>query len=272
MTVCALDPPSHTVVLNKFAIVPEHAILITRAFRPQTHLLERADLAAAHACVEAYRRAGEPEDAAGEGSSGADLFVFFNSGPHSGASQPHRHLQLLPVARMRDGLEPARRREWDVLAARVLGEEERQQRGQLLPFAVLAEPVTPDTTPDELHRLYVGLYRRAVRLVRPEVAAGEAEVPLDGEALISYNLALTSSVLALCPRTAEGAPVRGAAGEEAGFVALNGTVLAGTALVKNQAEWDALREQPEQLLAVLGQIGVPPPSTSTNEPTVTGNL
>jgi ATP adenylyltransferase len=43
----------------------------------------------------------------------------------------------------------------------------------------------------------------------------------------------------------------------AGRLALNGTVLAGTALAKNQAEWDALRDDPGQLLAVLGKIGVP---------------
>lgn len=84
--------PGHYVVLNKFAIVPEHFILATKEFRPQTHLLEEDDLGAAYACLKAYR------------TEGRELFGFFNSGEHSGASQPHRHIQFLPVASMLEGL------------------------------------------------------------------------------------------------------------------------------------------------------------------------
>ncbi|KAK7983660.1 hypothetical protein PG989_011062 [Apiospora arundinis] len=62
--------------------------------------------------------------------------------------------------------------------------------------------------------------------------------------------------MALCPRVAEGSKIRSKSGEEVGSVALNGTVLAGTALVKNEAEWDALREDPAKLLGVLSKIGV----------------
>jgi ATP adenylyltransferase len=55
------------------------------------------------------------------------------------------------------------------------------------------------------------------------------------------------------------AVVAGDGGEkkDVGKLALNGTVLAGTALVKTQEEWDALRAEPEQLLEILGRIGVP---------------
>lgn len=31
------------------------------------------------------------------------LYAFFNSGKHSGASQPHRHLQFLPIEDMAGG-------------------------------------------------------------------------------------------------------------------------------------------------------------------------
>lgn len=248
MTVAQL-PPSHALVLNKFAIVPEHFILVTKAVKPQTHVLERDDIAAAHACIRAYEEPG-----------GQGLYVFFNSGEHSGASQPHRHLQLLPVEQMRQGLEQADGGpSWGVLAEAVL---EPRRRGDL-PFTVLSEAISPDMGPAELHDKYVGLYKRAAGLVLP----GE-DVPAEGESRFSYNMAMTSKVMVLCPRLAEGAAIRNGDGQEIGHVALNGTVLAGTALVKTQEQYDALRENPRMLFDILKQIGVPPP----REEVQAGNL
>ncbi|KAI0408600.1 HIT-like domain-containing protein [Xylaria palmicola] len=227
-------PPSHRLVLNKFAVVPEHFILATSDFKPQTHLLEAGDVAAAYACVQAYRDAGE------------ELFVFFNSGEHSGASQPHRHLQLLPVERMKDGLEKIEHKnEWAVLADKVRGKE------HMLPFAIFTSPISAEMSAEERHRAYLSLYKRAVHAAMAGVEAVET-----GEAQISYNLAMTSTCMAICPRTAEGMPIRDQNGDEVGKVALNGTVLAGTALVKTQAEWDTLRRTNTTLYAVLGSIGV----------------
>ncbi|KAI3336639.1 HIT-like domain-containing protein [Xylariaceae sp. AK1471] len=229
-------PPSHRLVLNKFAIVPEHFILATSDFKPQTHLLEAGDIDAAYACVQAYRSAGQ------------ELYVFFNSGEHSGASQPHRHLQLLPVERMKDGLENAEHgSEWAVLADKVCGQE------KTLPFTVFTSPIGADMSAAERHRTYLSLYKRAVRVAVADVEAAE-----EGEAQISYNFAITSTSMALCPRTSEGIRVRDGNGNEIGSVALNGTVLAGTALVKTKAEWDALRTNNTILSDVLGGIGVPP--------------
>lgn len=228
-------------MLNKFAIVPEHFLLITRTFKQQTHLLGADDLAAAHACVRAYHEQG-----------GQELFVFFNSGEHSGASQPHRHLQLLPVDKMREGLEDeAGGVGWSVLADRLTEGDGRAE----LPLATFAERIAEDVTPEALRAAYVGLYRRAC------AAAGQDESELgdlagdDVPAKISYNLGMTRASLVVCPRVAEGDVLRSRDGEEVGRLALNGTVLAGTALVKNEAEWDALRADPDQLRDVLAKIG-----------------
>ncbi|KAI1759326.1 HIT-like protein [Hypoxylon sp. FL1150] len=229
-------PPSHRLVLNKFAVVPEHFILVTRDVKPQTHVLEKSDIAAAFACIEAYR------------TDGRELFAFFNSGPHSGASQSHRHLQLLPVECMKDGLEDVENGgQWNVLADRLAESE------QGLPFKVFATSTRPDMSPEERHGAYLDLYRHAVSSVLPH-----GEVPSEGEARISYNLAITSSSMALCPRTAEGTMIKNKSGEDIGVVSLNGTVLAGTALVKNEAEWDALRDNSDMLLDVLKGIGLSP--------------
>lgn len=237
-------------MLNKFAVVPEHFILVTRAFKQQTHLLGADDLAAAHACVRAYH----DHDGGGSG-----LFVFFNSGEHSGASQPHRHLQLLPVDKMREGLLEAGGdgAGWTVLADRLAGDDQEDNTGgrAQLPFATFSERIADDISPEALRSAYVRLYRRAC------AAAGLDEGELgdlaadDVPARISYNLGMTRTSLVVCPRAAEGDVVRSPDGKEVGRLALNGTVLAGTALVKSEVEWDALRADPGQLWGVLGKIG-----------------
>ena len=209
-------------MLNKFAVVPEHFILATRDFKPQTHVLEESDLQATLACIEAYN---------------GELFTFFNSGQHSGASQPHRHIQLLPVARMREGLVG----EWSVLADR--------KDLHAAPFAIFSESIRLDMPAAELHAAYLRLYRRACSAVGVEATN-------TGEARISYNLAMTKDTIALCPRVCEGGKVE-KDGEHVGWLALNGTVLAGTALVKTEKEWDALRSDPGLLEDILRRIGLP---------------
>jgi ATP adenylyltransferase len=96
------DLPSHNIVLNKFPIIFDHFILATKEFKEQTDLLEADDLGTAYECLKAYRENGE------------ELFGFFNSGEHSGASQPHRHIQFLPVESMRSGIEVGK--SWEILA------------------------------------------------------------------------------------------------------------------------------------------------------------
>lgn len=222
--------PSHYLVLNKFAVVPEHLILATREFRPQTGVLDEADLEATLACVRAYRGHGD------------GLFAFFNCGEHSGASQPHRHIQLLPVARMREGLHHGAR--WSPLAT--------TPHLDKTPFATFSEAIDQGTSPRQLRAAYLRLYGQAC-----QAAVGTVPAEGESEARISYNMAMTEHTLVVCPRRAEGDEVRGRGGDVVGRLALNGTVLAGTALVRSQAEWDALREEPGLLADVLGRIGVP---------------
>ncbi|EGR48514.1 uncharacterized protein TRIREDRAFT_107206 [Trichoderma reesei QM6a] len=234
----------HYLVLNKFAVVPEHFILATKEFKLQTHLLEESDLQATLACI----------DAGGKAAQEDGLFAFFNGGDHSGASQPHRHIQLLPISRMRDGLETSS--SWEVLA---------QQADSLdkTPFVAFSEPISIDTSSENLHAAYLRLYRKACQAVAQHTHAGSTaptddEVPSTGEAKISYNMAMTKDRLVICPRLSDGCEIRDAeTSSPIGFLALNGTVLAGTALVKSEAEWEALKKSPDQLLDVLKSIGVP---------------
>jgi sulfate adenylyltransferase (ADP) / ATP adenylyltransferase len=90
------DNPSHILVLNKYPVISEHFILATKENKQQTALLEEDDLEATYECLKAWERS--PEE-----TNPGRLFAFFNSGDFSGASQPHRHVQFLPVASMQEG-------------------------------------------------------------------------------------------------------------------------------------------------------------------------
>jgi sulfate adenylyltransferase (ADP) / ATP adenylyltransferase len=67
--------------------------------------------------------------------------------------------------------------------------------------------------------------------------------------------------MVLIPRRAEGSMVSTGDDETVsiGPITLNGTVLAGTLLVKNEMEWNALKNDPSQLSRLLEVIGIPSP-------------
>jgi len=221
--------------------------------------------------VEGGERGEEQEK--GEDQEKEKLFIFFNSGVHSGASQPHRHLQLLPVDAMREGLEEIAaddsregdegKQKWEVAASLLVDDgdsrnsakgddKQSRERGIQLPFRTFAERIHVGMDGAALRAVYLRLYRQACQAM----GVGDDEILDEGEARISYNLAMTSRVMVLAPRVAEGAELT-KDGEVVGKLALNGTVLAGTGLVKTQAEWDALRQDPDQVARVLRSIGLP---------------
>ncbi|WP_427159878.1 ATP adenylyltransferase family protein [Aliinostoc sp. HNIBRCY26] len=71
---------THVCILNKFNVVDYHLLIITRAFEEQESLLTLADFAAMWACL-----------------AGIDGLAFYNAGKNAGASQRHKHLQLVPL-------------------------------------------------------------------------------------------------------------------------------------------------------------------------------
>lgn len=71
---------SHLCLLNKYNVIDHHVLIITREFEPQESLLTSADFEALWSCMAEF-----------------DALGFYNSGRHAGASQPHKHLQLVPL-------------------------------------------------------------------------------------------------------------------------------------------------------------------------------
>jgi ATP adenylyltransferase len=253
-------------VLNRFPIIANHFILATVPFKPQDEPLDADDLAATHACL----RAWEEEDAGpGGGDAGGAaprrLIAFFNMGPASGASQPHRHVQFLPEEDVRAGMpagdgdgdggggasspSPPWRPLIDLLEP-AAGPAEGKG-GLAAPFVCYRAALPADPSPAELHAAYSGL------LARADAAWNEAYVNLGlhAEARFSCNWAMVRGALAVCPRVAEAAGVDGA-GAAGGHVGVNGTVLAGTVMVKRREEWDWLRGGGAALDRVLGEVAV----------------
>ncbi|KAJ5731441.1 ATP adenylyltransferase C-terminal [Penicillium malachiteum] len=255
------ENPSHALVLNKFPVIPNHFILSTKEWRAQTDLLEKADLEAAYECLRTWGQ----DDNTTTGPAPRRLFAFFNSGEDSGASQPHRHLQFLPVEAMRqpetEGWHPL----IDVLTAHAQSHPGSSTFQYLphLPFAHFALPLPKNPSADTLQSIYISLYCAAVAATEgrdPRQGPTEPALSIDGPSAISYNLAMTLSTMMIAPRRSETAKIPMdpiAAGDivDPGVLSLNGTILAGTLMVKAEAEWDALRSNPENLSRVLRDVG-----------------
>ncbi|MBI4194647.1 MAG: phosphorylase [Betaproteobacteria bacterium] len=71
---------THVALLNKFNVIDRHLLIVTRRFVHQETLLDRDDLAALLACM-----------------AGHEALGFYNGGVTAGASQPHKHLQMVPL-------------------------------------------------------------------------------------------------------------------------------------------------------------------------------
>ncbi|KAF9161005.1 bifunctional AP-4-A phosphorylase/ADP sulfurylase [Mortierella sp. AD010] len=73
----------HKILLNKFCVVPRHYLIITKEFHRQTEPLTPEDMMAVWNTMKALKNSH-------------DALAFFNCGSRSGASQPHKHMQVIP--------------------------------------------------------------------------------------------------------------------------------------------------------------------------------
>lgn len=71
---------THICVLNKYNVIDHHLLIVTRAFENQEAILTPADFEAWWACL-----------------AEIDGLGFYNSGTAAGASQPHKHMQIVPL-------------------------------------------------------------------------------------------------------------------------------------------------------------------------------
>lgn len=168
----------HIAVLNKFNVADNHLLLVTRQYEPQEALLTPADFAALCWCLREI-----------------DGLGFYNGGTVAGASQRHKHLQLIPRS-FTPGEEPLplERRLPDPLPL-------QPTRLAALPFphriAALPRQLfdTPASAAEHCHTLYREML---AALQITAVARGGIECQS-----APYNLLLTRRWLMLVPRTRE---------------------------------------------------------------------
>ena len=219
-------PPSHTLVLNKFNVADGHVLIITQAFEPQEAPLTPADAAAAWAVVTSF--------------PGAGGLLYFNRGPLSGASQPHKHVQVvpLPLDAAEAGSDDTARAPFEGAA---LASVTAAGAPQLTVTPVRSLPVcgyaasmppAPGPTPTQLAACLGDL-------------AAACGVEGGSDAATSYNLVLTRRCALAVPRSAAGV----------GPVGVNAIGYAGSLLVRTETELEYVREAGPW--GVLRACGVP---------------
>lgn len=254
--------PTHVLVLNKFPVIQDHFILATKAYKEQTHKLDEDDVFLTHQCLKAWE-----SDVGGSPSlSRRRLYAFFNSGEHSGASQPHRHIQFIPVESMRRQ-ERRGSSDWKMLIDLAAAETVDHQGSagfasqHRVPFALYVKKLPRNVSSEQLYEAYNELYDAALATVMRYVKDSGDESVLfhsDAGALpISYNLAMTTEAMAICPRRCEGTTLKDSGDVQTDMVALNGTLLSGSLMVKGKVEWELLKESSKALDSVLEAIGIP---------------
>ncbi|WP_404789556.1 hypothetical protein [Altericista sp. CCNU0014] len=204
--------PTHLVLLNKFNVMDHHILIVTREFASQDSLLGLADF-----------------QALAIGLSEMDGLGFYNGGRIAGASQQHKHLQIVPLPFVPDGshlpLEP--------LMLETAGINLKlPYRHAIAPLDAL-DFTQPLTVAQTLLEQYQALLS-ALNLI---------QTPAATEPLGAYNLLVTRQWMCAVPRSQE----------SFADIPVNSLGFTGALLVKNQAQLDRLRELGP--LAVLTAVG-----------------
>jgi ATP adenylyltransferase len=211
---------THLALLNRFNVIDHHLLIVTRGFEHQESLLNAADFQALAACMAEYESLG-----------------FYNAGVEAGASQTHKHLQLIPLPLAPEG--PALPIEPLIHAApprqgiaRVPGLALRHALARLDPAGIHPGGA----------RMLQDTYRRLLDSV------GLKGLPRDGETRQSgpYNLLLTRGWMLLVPRSRECVA----------SISINALGFAGSLFVRDRTQLETVRRLGP--LSLLRAVGLPP--------------
>ncbi|BAW97172.1 Ap4A phosphorylase II [[Synechococcus] sp. NIES-970] len=205
--VCDLTP-HHVCLLNKFNVVDHHILIITREFQPQETWLTLADFTALAHCLQRL-----------------DGLAFYNAGAIAGASQPHKHLQLIPFH--------ANTETFAVPIDQVLSSLRTDFQPQQVPLFAFTHGIIPlprDYEGNTLFEAYVSLLR-FLQLLEGPFSPGPQTQP--------YNLLVTRRWMLLVRRSQD----------HYKNIPVNSLGFAGALLVRNQTQLAFLKQlTPLQLL------------------------
>ncbi|GAA5832239.1 hypothetical protein JCM11251_004289 [Rhodosporidiobolus azoricus] len=224
------------VLLNKFCVTPRHFLLCTKEFVKQTTPLSPLELFAAWSIL---KQLGAREK----------HLAFFNCGANSGASQPHKHLQFIPIP---TGMAP-----YDSYIDNNKPKNTKSPFQLPLPYASFTAIIEPPSSalPTEV-ATHLGerflscldLMIDHLRRLAEEDSSAPSKFRLSD---LSYNVILTQKYIHLVPRSKE--KYTTSSGRE---ISVNSLGFAGMVLVKEQEALDEIKEV--GVLAVLKSVGYRP--------------
>ncbi|WP_292957352.1 DUF4922 domain-containing protein [Neptuniibacter sp. UBA847] len=204
--------PNHKCLLNKYNVLDQHLLLVTQQFELQISVLHQQDFNALHECL-----------------SAAPALAFYNGGKTAGASQQHKHIQLIKAPDSINqlvGLNPQ---------LEMLNDEVPREL-ETLPFkhAALALPAglfDPNKSEDEAKDAAIQLKHLYDRL-RMTLGLDCFTDSEHSEQLPAYNLLLTQKWMLVVPRSSE---------SYAG-ISLNALAFSGSILVKNKDQAEEVKK------------------------------
>ncbi len=210
---------THVCILNKFNVVDHHLLMVTRAFEEQESLLTAQDFEAMWLALRDI-----------------DGLAFYNGGKLAGASQKHKHLQLVPLPMVEQG--PALPME-AAFSPRDL--RAGLNRVPTLPFAHGLMHLNPAWaySPTEAGAKTLKLYHQLLLSLGLEPEGNYLKAG-------AYNLLATRDWMLMVPRRAEGSQ----------GISINSLGFAGSLFVKDEAQLEKLKAiGPMSILKAVAQAG-----------------
>ncbi|MGD1805882.1 ATP adenylyltransferase family protein [Dapis sp. BLCC M126] len=199
---------THLCLLNKYNVVDYHLLIVTREFEEQENLLNLQDFQALAGCM------GEFEGLA-----------FYNSGKTAGASQRHKHLQIVPLPMIPDGEKiPIDRAIATARFDKGIGVTSYFPFRHAIAKLDAAWVHSPVDSAAEILKSYLNLLK-AVGI--------EGNNGMSGKQSGDYNLLVTGEWMLVVPR----------AYEDFQSISVNSLGFAGALLVKNQEQMKIIKEQ-----------------------------
>ncbi|CDO72749.1 hypothetical protein BN946_scf184994.g1 [Trametes cinnabarina] len=259
----------YVILFNKYSIVPNHILMVTKEFQSQSSPLMPPDLVQAYLFLVAAKKAGRNFFAFYNCKPSRVLFVratwrvdaIWQGGDLSGASQPHKHLQLIPIEDDGPPIEKVARAakiEHDGTSIipspthqRILTVHQRPPLHAILP--ALRQPHTPTPLLALLPRPPPSLSPPSRTPSSPLLDLAISTVrhdPTYPQGSPSYNVILTLEHIHVVPRRRE-THTLARTGEA---LSVNALGFAGMLLVKSEAELGAVKE--EGVGAILRGVGL----------------
>ncbi|KIM45312.1 hypothetical protein M413DRAFT_337714 [Hebeloma cylindrosporum] len=219
------------VVLNKYSVVPQHFLLVTKEFKSQATPLLPSELVQIYLFLSTARKLGK------------HIFAFYNCGDNSGASQPHKHIQFIPLED-KDGppLEKLARKAQLQFPDRPFSLTQLSYASHSYRFPSNIATCSPDELEGLMANAFLQLLDLAISTIRhdPEYPIGKP----------SYNVIITREHIHIIPRRRENYVLS----ENGEKLSVNALGFAGMLLVKSEQELEIVKR--ESIGKILRGVGL----------------